>query len=137
MLSCAPLSIPLLFPRVRMIQPALPVSLFVGFLAVAVAEMAFAGGLGARVDASKVPHDASATDTTIQLFSESNTRFLVEVPVESAAEFESLLSGIPLAHIGDVTDSTELQVTAGDGNDVINSSLAELKEAWQSPLRWH
>ncbi len=108
-----------------------------GGLATAVAEMAFAGGLGARVETSKVPHDASAAETAIKLYSESNTRFLVEVPVESAAEFESLLGDIPLAHIGDVVDSGELQVVGDDGNDVIAASLAELKEAWQSPLRWH
>ncbi len=108
-----------------------------GGLATAVAEMAFAGGLGARVETSKVPHDASSAETAIKLYSESNTRFLVEVPVESAAEFESLLGDIPLAHIGDVVDSGELQVVGDDGNNVIAASLAELKEAWQSPLRWH
>src|SRR5262249_23061886 len=59
-----------------------------GGLAVAAAEMAFAGGLGARIYLLEVPHEipnAEAAEVhggfaSILLFSESNSRFLVEVP---------------------------------------------------------
>ena len=61
-----------------------------GGLAAAVAEMALAGGLGAKIDLALVPNRLPAEkslDATL-LFSESNTRFLCEVPPESAAAFE-------------------------------------------------
>ena len=62
-----------------------------GGLSVGLAEMAFAGGLGAEIDLQNVPLSETASlDATdsdalvIRLFSESNSRFIVEVPVESA-----------------------------------------------------
>ena len=71
------------------------------------------------------------------LFSESNTRFLCEVPPERADAFEALLDGVPHARIGEVTDSGRLQIVAGDsGNALVDADLKTLKEAWQKPLRW-
>ncbi len=56
-----------------------------GGLAVALAEMAFAGGLGARVDVKALRCDGDL-DAVSRLFSESNTRFLCEVrPYNCAA----------------------------------------------------
>ncbi|MHB1033981.1 MAG: phosphoribosylformylglycinamidine synthase subunit PurL [Pirellulales bacterium] len=108
-----------------------------GGLAVAAAEMAFAGGLGARIDLGHAPHaveldtEAAACAfqmaamtpgealhalvalpeaTVILLFSESNTRFLCEVRPEDAHGFEAALAGIPHARIGEVTDSLRLEV---------------------------
>src|SRR4029079_12695916 len=46
-----------------------------GGLAVAVAEMAFAGGLAAKVDLEAMPAAADAADPAIRMFSESNSRF--------------------------------------------------------------
>jgi phosphoribosylformylglycinamidine synthase len=108
-----------------------------GGLAVALAEMAFAGGLGASVELARVPHAPFSDEHTaaVLLFSESNTRFLCEVPPQSAAEFEGKLSGVPLAHIGEVTALADLQVTF-DGHPIIVVDLARLKSAWQAPLDW-
>jgi phosphoribosylformylglycinamidine synthase len=102
-----------------------------GGLVVAVAEMAFAGECGARIDVS----DLNGVDNpAVALFSESNTRFVCEVPPERASEFERALAGIPLAKIGDVTADGRLTVT--DGTKVlIDADLAALKVAWQSALR--
>ena len=47
-----------------------------GGLAVALAEMAFAGGTGARVSLSGVPRDQDASTDLVLLFSESPTRFV-------------------------------------------------------------
>ena len=49
-----------------------------GGLAVAAAEMAFAGGYGLEIDLSKVP-GKELTRNDFVLFSESNSRFLIEV----------------------------------------------------------
>jgi phosphoribosylformylglycinamidine synthase len=69
------------------------------------------------------------------LFSESNTRFLCEVPPELADAFEALLDGVPHAHVGEVTGGSMLQLVA-DGAAVVAADIAALKEAWQKPLRW-
>lgn len=117
-----------------------------GGLAVAVAEMAFAGGLGVRLSAEDAPHDLTGADPRARvvplLFSESNTRFVCEVPAARKAEFERTLAGVPLAQIGVVSDSGRVQIhvgTAIDGDTdplVIDVPIADLKAAWQAPLRW-
>jgi len=116
-----------------------------GGLAVAVAEMAFAGGLGAKIRLEQVPHDVPADcdgglDANL-LFSESNSRFLCEVPAENKDEFERLLGDAPHAEVGDVTDTGKLEIVSAVGGDwaatnVVHSDIAALKEAWQEPLRW-
>lgn len=117
-----------------------------GGLAVAIAEMAFAGNCGARVRLLEVPSDVPASKRTAEcdivlLFSESNTRFLVEVPPAKRAAFESTLAGVPLAHIGEVTDTGRVQIapTPGVGNGEqwrIDLPIDELKRAWQRTLGW-
>ena len=119
-----------------------------GGLAVAAAEMAFAGGWGARIRLTEIPCDVFAPQRpanfdAVLLFSESNTRFLVEVPPAKKASFEATLAGIPHAHIGEVTDTLRLQVAASPAylgaaaKDLhIDLDLATLKEDWQKPLRW-
>src|SRR4029079_1419437 len=66
-----------------------------GGLAVALAEMAFAGGLGADICLAHVPADAadsqSAEADIVRLFSESASRFLVEVTPDNQKSFESAL----------------------------------------------
>ncbi len=108
-----------------------------GGLAVAIAEMAFAGGLGAKLELAAVPHTAARDSHTaaVLLFSESNTRFLCEVPAEHAAAFEAKLAGLPLGQLGEVTATDDLHV-ALDGHPVIIVGLDRLKAAWQSPLNW-
>ena len=111
-----------------------------GGIAVAAAEMAFAGGLGAKLSLVGVPNQLESTDDadreTALLFSESNTRFLCEVPRGKQADFERTVAGVPHAQIGEVTASPRLQITGLQGRVVIDADIAELKESWQVPLRW-
>lgn len=109
-----------------------------GGLAVAVAEMAFAGGLGARVDVSVLPGalGKGADSDVVRLFSESNTRFVCEVPPAHAAAFEQALAGVPHAALGEVLDSLRLDIVCGD-RTLISADLATLKAAWQLPLDWN
>ncbi len=119
-----------------------------GGLAVTAAEMAFAGGLGAKIRLAEVPSSVPAAERSegfdeVLLFSESNTRFLVEVPHANRLHFEAALSEVPLAHIGEVTDSGRLQIAAAPVAHqhlppawLVDLDLATLKEAWQKPLRW-
>ncbi len=105
-----------------------------GGLAVAAAEMAFAGGFGANVDLTRVPCDREM-DFAARLFSESNTRFLCEVRPENAAAFEAAIAGATTARIGQVTDGDRLTIRSS-GKTVVDCDSAALKEAWQKPLRW-
>jgi phosphoribosylformylglycinamidine synthase subunit PurSL len=105
-----------------------------GGLAVAAAEMAFAGGLGAKISVNSMPQTSDAADAAVLLFSESNSRFLCEVRRDSAAAFEAALSDVPKARIGEVNETKKL-VIAGDST-LVEADIATMKEAWQKPLRW-
>jgi phosphoribosylformylglycinamidine synthase len=70
------------------------------------------------------------------LFSESNSRFLAEVAPENQAEFEKTMAGITLAYIGQVSETGIVEVYGLHGRKVVSTSIDELKEAWQKPLRW-
>ncbi|MFC1893122.1 AIR synthase-related protein [Chloroflexota bacterium] len=107
-----------------------------GGIGVALAEMAFAGGVGATAYLGSVPLGEPVDRDDFILFSESNSRFLVEVAPEDKTEFEKVMSGIPLANIGQVTDSGVLEIYGLDGSKVLARPVGELKEAWQQPLRW-
>ncbi len=107
-----------------------------GGIGVAITEMAFAGGLGALAHLRSVPLGEPIDRDDFVLFSESNSRFLVEVAPEREAEFRETMKGVSLAAIGQVTDSEVLEVYGLDGQRILIKSLDELKEAWQKPLRW-
>jgi len=107
-----------------------------GGIGVAVAEMAFAGGLGTTINLKDVPLGEPVDRDDFILFSESNSRFLVEVAPESQAEFEKIMAGVSFSNIGKVTDDDALEIYGLKGGKIVDKSLAELKEAWQKPLRW-
>ncbi len=114
-----------------------------GGLAVAAAEMAFAGGLGAEIRLADVPYLTETEGkpeedlpTAVLLFSESNTRFLLEVEEDKAEAFQDMLEQQPFAYIGKVLDSDRLVILDANGSPAIDVDLETLKEAWQKPLRW-
>jgi phosphoribosylformylglycinamidine synthase subunit PurSL len=115
-----------------------------GGLAVALAEMAFAGGLGAAVTLIEVPRDVEAASDFVILFSESPTRFVVEVRPECSGELADLWNGLPFCRLGEVTGppsengepSPRLTVNGLSGSIAIDAEVAGLKSAWQAPLRW-
>ena len=107
-----------------------------GGLGVALAEMAFAGGLGATVYLKSVPRTGPIYRNDYILFSESNSRFLVEVAPESEAKFIKVMAGIIMAPIGHVSQEEILEVHGLNNDVVLSTAIADLKEAWQKPLRW-
>jgi len=104
-----------------------------GGLAVAVAEMAFAGGVGADIThlgVSNLPDD-------VLLFSESTTRFLVEVCPEKATAFRaSLGSDIALTQVGQTCKETRLRIAGTNGEWLVWLELSQMKEAWQKTMCW-
>jgi phosphoribosylformylglycinamidine synthase len=107
-----------------------------GGLGVAAAEMAFAGGLGMVIHLGQVPLGEGIGRDDYVLFSESNTRFLVEVAPKDRHHFEGMMAGIDFAAIGHVTSKERLEVYGLNGEIVLSAPIAELKEAWQRPLHW-
>ncbi len=105
-----------------------------GGLAVALAETAFAGGLGLEVDLQKCSN--TEVSDPVLLFAESNTRFIVEVAPSNAAAFAEAFDGLPCVQIGSVTNQDRLWVRRREGGVVLDASLVELKDAWQRPLNW-
>ncbi|MDZ7295662.1 MAG: phosphoribosylformylglycinamidine synthase subunit PurL, partial [candidate division KSB1 bacterium] len=98
-----------------------------GGLGVAIAEMAFAGGRGATIDLSRVPHDLTVVRNDTLLFAESCSRLLVEVPQKAAEEFGRLLAGLPYAVIGQVQEQPRLEVRGVQGRVVVEAAVADLK----------
>jgi phosphoribosylformylglycinamidine synthase len=107
-----------------------------GGIGVAAAEMSFAGGVGMVLHLGKVPLGEPIARNDTILFSESNTRFLVEVAPEDSQRFEQAMGEVEFAAIGQVTKSDKFEVYGINGERVVSVALAELKEAWQKPLRW-
>jgi phosphoribosylformylglycinamidine synthase subunit PurSL len=106
-----------------------------GGLGVALAETAFAGGLGMDLDLRRVP-GASGLRDDVTLFSESPSRFAVTVRAEYASTFEAALQGLPCAAVGTVTDAGVLRVVGRSGELIIEAGIDRLKAAWQQPLNW-
>ncbi|HUT76922.1 MAG TPA: AIR synthase-related protein, partial [Polyangia bacterium] len=103
-----------------------------GGLGVALAETAFAGGLGLTVDLSGVLRRDVVRDDVL-LFSETPGRFVVTVPVASGPAFEALL-GAAASRMGFVTGDSRLVVTGLGGAVVVDEDIAALEQAWQRPL---
>jgi phosphoribosylformylglycinamidine synthase len=106
-----------------------------GGVAVAAAEMCFAGGLGAQIDVAHVPRDRTMNSPAHICFSESNSRFLCEVAPQNQNAFTVALANVPHAMIGVVQEHPRLTIQMND-ETLINADIEKLKEAWQAPFRW-
>ncbi len=105
-----------------------------GGLAVAASEMALASSYGVSMNLRKVPCSGVERDDFL-LFSESNSRFLVEVNPKDKAAFEAANKGRDFAEIGKVTENSELKITGLKGSGVVDAAVADLRAAWKRTLR--
>jgi len=105
-----------------------------GGLAVAAAEMAIAGRLGLALDLRAVPGAAAVGSDAALLFSESASRFLVEVAPEDAAAFERAMAGGACARVGAVERDPVLRATGRRGNEALAESVAVLARCFKDPL---
>ncbi|WP_165071683.1 phosphoribosylformylglycinamidine synthase subunit PurL [Paludisphaera rhizosphaerae] len=112
-----------------------------GGLAVAVAESAFAGRIGASISLKDVPCDSAAGSDAAILFSETPSRFLVEVEPDLLSDFAGVLEGLPYARLGvtkaaEAGEAARLVIEGVAGERVVDASLDELEDAWRRPLDW-
>ena len=92
-----------------------------GGIAVAAAEMAFAGRLGMTLDLAGIPCEEGLRDDE-KLFAESNTRFIVEVRKGRERQFENALAGIPCGKLGEVVEGTRFVVLGSNRKPVISDA---------------
>ena len=102
-----------------------------GGLAVAAAEM------GIEIDLPLMVDQTGIDDSAVLLFSESQTRFLVEVAPEDSEKFEACFVDLPCLPIGEVAAHDRVKFFTDIGEAIVDASLAELKSAWQRPLDWN
>jgi len=103
-----------------------------GGLVVAISEMAFTGDYGIDLYLENIPRPRSMQRNGFILFSESNSRFLVEVQEKRRRDFEALMEGISFSVVGRVKREKRLIVYGTDDRTVVDVSLAELRNAWKS-----
>ncbi|MHB1869039.1 MAG: phosphoribosylformylglycinamidine synthase subunit PurL [Nitrososphaerales archaeon] len=101
-----------------------------GGLAVALAEMCFARGLGAEIVLKNETSDSHEKHVT-DLFSESNSRFLLEVDRGEEDKFEKLVRGFPCTRLGSVARE-KILVSDQSGKKLVNLSTKDCYEAWRS-----
>ncbi len=102
-----------------------------GGLAVAIAESCFSSlnreAVGAEIDfqSASLSHEAA-------LFAESPSRIVVSFPPENLDRVHEIAAAVPLSIIGTVRD--DVFNISIDGNEVVNSPVAELEAIWESAL---
>jgi phosphoribosylformylglycinamidine synthase len=104
-----------------------------GGLAVAIAEMCLAGGMGAELDLASIDHGelpAGYDPTTTLLYSESCTRFLVEVEPGKKFNFQTKLMGLPVTPLGRFVKGSRLKLKDALGRPHIDVSLDEIQRAF-------
>ncbi len=109
-----------------------------GGLAVAVAEMGLAGGLGLELNLAEVPRTPEVDRDDWIAFSESLGRLVIEVAPEDAARFEDLFRGPPfpngdlrVARVGRVGEGDRVLIKGLDGRPVIKTDLKQIEHAWR------
>ncbi len=105
-----------------------------GGLAVAASEMSFSSGYGIALHLENVPRTEKMSRNDFLLFSESNSRFLVEVPEKRREDFEALMKGNVYAAIGRVKKDGYLSVYGLNDKKVVDAGLAGLRNRWKSVL---
>jgi phosphoribosylformylglycinamidine synthase len=105
-----------------------------GGLGVAAAEMAIAGRLGLALDLRRVRTIGKIEREDVLLFSESASRFLVEVAPEDADAFDRTMGRVPLTAIGTVAAEPRLTVVGLTGGPIFEAVIDELRGAWQRTL---
>ena len=106
-----------------------------GGIGVAVAEMAFSGGLGMELDLANAPRDAEVASDDVLFFAESNSRFIVEISRAKRTAFEDRMAGVPFGCIGRIVTYPDFIVRGISGETVVGAEIYRLKEAWQSTFR--
>jgi len=115
-----------------------------GGISVALGEMCFSGGLGAEINLNGVKVDKEIEKLKKQdknianliiLFSESNSRFIVEVKKENKEKFEKLMKKNVFCLIGRIKKHKKFIVKGLNNRIIINEDIDKLKSLWKNSLK--
>jgi phosphoribosylformylglycinamidine synthase len=106
-----------------------------GGLAAAAAEMALSSDYGMELNLANVPVSKNMNRNDYILFSESNSRFLVEVPEKRSEDFEALMKNNANSVLGKVKREKHLSIHRVDGKKAVEASLNKLREFWKKTLK--
>ena len=103
-----------------------------GGLAVAVCEMSMGGDSGVYIDIGAVNPELRGD---YKLFSESNTRWVVEVPKAEVGRFEALMAthGVCIIEIGTVIKDKRVSIS-DNGTELVDISIDAVRAAWGNHL---
>jgi phosphoribosylformylglycinamidine synthase II/phosphoribosylformylglycinamidine synthase I len=104
-----------------------------GGLAVAIAEMCIGGDIGAEIDLTTIPQDEKLIGIH-QLYSESLTRFVVEIKPEYVTDFEALLEGVPFTADGNGKVITDKTVSIAHGDGTWTYTVSDLARVWGTDM---
>ncbi|MDR0977706.1 MAG: phosphoribosylformylglycinamidine synthase subunit PurL [Endomicrobium sp.] len=106
-----------------------------GGLAVAVSEMAFAGGKGVKIDIDTVKTDNKMTAAET-LFSESNGRFVIEIKPENESAFLELFKDCIFSQVGYVCEDKNVIFESLKDKVRIQETTENLLNAWCNTINW-
>ena len=103
-----------------------------GGVAAAATEMSIGGRLGADVQLDAMRTEGNL-DATKRMFSESQSRFLLEIPPDRLDDLKANLHEVPFAVIGEVRNDEQLAFT-NNSQAVASLTISEAEYAWKHPL---
>jgi phosphoribosylformylglycinamidine synthase len=106
-----------------------------GGLAVALAEMAMGGRLGADLDLDRAPVHPAGMPLLARMYAESASRLVATVRPENQAAFEALFAGQVFGLLGRVGADTTFTLRSG-GAVQMSLPVEELARAFKSTLAW-
>ncbi len=105
-----------------------------GGMAVTIAEMCIGSGKGANIFLSEAAGSKECRDYEI-LFSESPSRFIIEVQKADKEKVEQILTSSPFGLIGCVSEEPKLTIYGKDSQKIIESKIDDLKESWLTTFK--
>lgn len=99
-----------------------------GGFAVSIVEMCFANGIGAEIKL------VDEIDPFVFLFSESNSRFIVEVRISDKDDFEKFFLGLPFFNIGKtIKDYVKISY---DKKEIVKLQVQEIFKRYREGIKW-
>ena len=105
-----------------------------GGIGVALAEMSIGGRLGATLNIENINKEGNLRIDEL-LFSESNSRFIVEIPERKKKMFEKVIQGIPFAQIGNVENSGKLMIFKKK-REIAELKINKMVSNWKQRITW-
>ncbi|MEF8847535.1 MAG: phosphoribosylformylglycinamidine synthase subunit PurL [Candidatus Thermoplasmatota archaeon] len=103
-----------------------------GGIAVCLSEMSIGGDIGAEIDISEISNDLRSD---YKLFSESNTRWMIEVKKEKQKQFEQIMKKhkIYYFNVGKLKNNNQI-VIKDQNKTVLKMNIDEIRDIWKNAI---